>query len=63
MVVSAPDPNQPQHGSLPVSHVILDAMCTGVGLGLVGTETKCMEEVPVSVFCVHCGLWPANTVG
>ena len=33
-VVSAPDPNQPQCGSLPVSPcVILDAICAGVGLG------------------------------
>ena len=33
-VVSAPDPNQPQRGSLPVSRVILDAIRAGVGLGL-----------------------------
>ena len=33
-VVSAPDPNQPQHGSLPVSRAILEAIRAGVGLGL-----------------------------
>ena len=33
-LVSAPDPNQPQRGSLPVSRVILDAIRAGVGLGL-----------------------------
>ena len=33
-LVSAPDPNQPQRGSLPVPRVILDAIRAGVGLGL-----------------------------
>ena len=34
-LVSVPDLNQPQHGSLPVSHAgILEAIHAGVGLGL-----------------------------
>ena len=35
LVVSAPDPNQPQHGSLPV-----DVIRAGVGLGL-GPRLEC----------------------
>ena len=31
-----PDPNQPQRGSLPVSHVILEVIRSGVGVGDLG---------------------------
>ena len=33
-IVSVPDPNQPQCGSLPVPRVILEAIRAGAGLGL-----------------------------
>ena len=55
--VSAPDPSQPQHRSLPASHagkeVILEAIRAGVGLGLWPRLQNCVTRQRLSQYLIR----------